>query len=143
MTAACGCEKFPLKKGGSAERRRGCLTLPEGQGKGMAAFEIRFAEVGVSSFRETPPRRHSESCSSATAVATQRPPLTKGEFHRRTPRRIRRPAGCRCLALQTHRRLLSWDISWSSGACSATACLASATNWQSESIVVLSRFQLC
>jgi hypothetical protein len=41
MTAACGCEKFPLKKGGSAERREGCVAPPDVLKKGLLRFALQ------------------------------------------------------------------------------------------------------
>jgi hypothetical protein len=53
--------KFPLRKGGNAERRGGCLTRP------VARFEIRCAEVRLSPVRKTTPRRLRDCCRCAAA----------------------------------------------------------------------------
>ena len=83
MTGACGCEKFPLRKGGQRRRRGGCLARPEGQGTMVAPFEIRCVEVRLSPIRKTTPGRLRDRCRYVTAVATPPPPLTKGEFFHR------------------------------------------------------------
>jgi hypothetical protein len=49
--------RFPLRKGGSAERRWGCLTRPEGQGNGVVLVKIRCAKVRFSTVCKTTPRR--------------------------------------------------------------------------------------
>ena len=44
----------PLEKG-AAPKARGCLARPESQGKSLARFEIRCAEVRLSQFARQPP----------------------------------------------------------------------------------------
>jgi len=69
MTGACGCEKFPLRKGGSADGAGGCLARPESQGKRVGALlDTKRRGEALPNLQDNP------------RAATPLPPLLRGNI---------------------------------------------------------------